>query len=171
MAVVFKKLASMEKGRTFVDRIKIRFPLIGKFILLSDIARFARTLALLIDAGISIDRALDLSADTLSNSLLRDEIKILKKKTVYEGASVSSGLKKSEYFPPLVSNMTAVGEEGGRMDESLLEVADFYDKEIDTLSKMATSLLEPILILVVGLIVGFIVASMLLPIFQLGTSL
>lgn len=171
MCIIFKKMAAMEKGRLFVDRIKLRSPLIGRFILLSDISRFARTLALLIDAGISIDKALDLSADTLNNSILREEIKTVGVQTVNDGASVSAGLKKTEYFPSLISNMTAVGEEAGRMDESLMEVADFYDKEIDLLSKMATSLIEPILILVVGLLVGFIVAAMLLPIFQLGTSL
>lgn len=168
---VFKRLASMDKGRMFVDRIKLHMPLLKKFILHSDTARFARTMALLIDSGIPIDKALGLSARTLNNAVLRDEVETLGGETIRQGSTLSSGLRKAKYFPPLVANMTGVGEEAGSMDESLLEVADFYEKEIDMLSKTATSLIEPIMILVIGLLVGFIVAAMLLPIFELGTNM
>ncbi|OVE76585.1 hypothetical protein BVX97_00725 [bacterium E08(2017)] len=171
IGAVIRRMAVMENGRAFFDRLKLKLPLLGKFFLRSDISRFARTLSLLTRSGIPVDRGLALSAETLDNSVLREEIRTVGVQTVREGSTVSAGLKKTEFFPPLIANMTAVGEESGAMDDALLEVAEFYDKEIDSLSKLATSLIEPILILVVGLIIGFIVAAMLLPIFQLGTSI
>lgn len=166
---VLKRLASFEKGRTFLDRLKLNMPLVKGFILQSGIARFARTLALLIDAGIPIDRALSLSGATLGNAVLKDEIEEVRRNTVQRGATVSSGLKKSRWFPPMVSNMAGVGEEAGRLDQSMNEIAAFYEREIDRHSKTVASLLEPVLILVVGLVVGFIVAAMLLPIFEVSS--
>lgn len=83
---------------------------------------------------------------------------------------LSSGLERLPHFPPIVANLAAVGEEGGRLDEALNEVADYFDKEVEHRSRLATSLLEPILILVIGLVVGFIIMAMLLPIFEISTS-
>ncbi|MBN1557403.1 MAG: type II secretion system F family protein [Lentisphaerae bacterium] len=167
---VYKRLAAAEKGRAFVDGVKLRLPLVRRFVSEASIARFARTLALLIEGGIPIDRALDLSGQTLGNAVLRDEVETARRDTVMQGMRLSDGLKRAAHFPAFVSNMVAVGEEGGRLEESLSEVAGFYEKEVEQQSRMATSLLEPILILVVGLVVGFIVASMLLPIFEIGTG-
>jgi len=166
---VFKRMAALEKGRTMIDRLKLRTPLAGKFIIQSEIARFARTLSLLIQAGIPIEKALTLSGSVLNNSVLRDEVEEIRKGTVTNGMSVSAGLRKARYFPPFVANMAAVGEEGGKLDESMTEIALFYEKEVEQRSRVTTSLLEPILILVVGLVVGIIVAAMLLPIFELST--
>ena len=170
-AVIFRRLVSLETGKLFIDRIKLHMPLINRFIRESDLARFARTLSLLIDAGIPIDKALTLSANTLRNAVLKEEVEKVRQNTVQQGMPFSMGLKKTRYFPPLFSNMAAVGEEAGRLDESLDEVASFYEKEIDQQSRLATSLLEPILILVVGGIVAFIVMAMLLPIFKIGSIL
>lgn len=166
---VFKRLAAFEKGRTMIDRMKLGFPLLGRFIRQSEIARFARTLSLLIQTGISIEKALSLSGSVLNNSILREEVEEIRKRTVNQGMSVSAGLRKAVYFPAFVANMAAVGEEGGKLDESMMEIASFYEKEVEQQSRLATSLLEPLLILVVGLVVGFIVAAMLLPIFELST--
>ena len=171
LGAILKRLAAMEKGRTFFDGIKLRMPLLGRFIKESEISRFARTLALLIEVGIPIDRALALSANTMRNSILRDDVDTIRRETVEQGTTLSSGLRRSKHFPALVTNMAAVGEEGGKLDESMNEVAAYYEKQCDQLSRVAVSLLEPLLILVVGGIVGFIVASMLLPIFELGTGL
>jgi len=166
---VFRRMAAMEKGRKMIDRIKLGLPLMGKFIRQSEIARFARTLSLLIQAGIPIEKALGLSGSVLNNSILRDEVEDIRTRTVNQGMSVSAGLKKAMYFPPFVANMAAVGEQGGKLDESMMEIAAFYEKEVEQQSRIATSLLEPLLILAVGLIVGFIVAAMLLPIFELSS--
>jgi len=169
-AAVFNRLAAIEKGRTFIDAIKLRLPVIRKFILEADVARFCRTLSLLVEAGIQVDKAISLSANTLANAVLRDEIEEVRRNTVLQGAPLSEGLRRTRHFPVFVANMAAVGEEAGRLDESLEEVASFYEKEVDQHTRLATSLLEPMLILAVGAIVGFIVAAMLLPIFEIGTG-
>ncbi|MDI6774503.1 MAG: type II secretion system F family protein [Verrucomicrobiota bacterium] len=171
LAAVARRLAAMEKGRTFVDTIRLRLPLLGTFLRQADIARFGRTLALLLDAGIQIDRALSLSAGTLRNSVLRDTIVGVRQEMVNQGMTLSDGIRNSPHFPPLVANLTAVGEESGQLDKSLLEMAAFYDREIDYRSRMFIAMLEPILILAVGGVVGFIVAAMLLPIFKLGAGI
>lgn len=169
MAVLWR-LAAMEKGKTFIDRIMLHAPFISRFVRLADIARFGRTLSLLINTGIPVDKALALSGATLNNTVLRDEIEKVRHDTVQQGMPLSAGLKRSRYFPALVANMAAVGEEAGRLDESLAEVASFYEKELDQRSRLAASLIEPILILVVGAVVGFIVSAMLLPIFEIGKA-
>jgi type II secretory pathway component PulF len=163
------RLAALERGRSFIDGLKLRVPVLGRFLVQSDIARFARTLALLIEAGIPIDRALGLSADTLANTVMREEIATVRAGTVHQGVPFSTGLKRTRHFPVFVSNMAAVGEQSGRLEESLTEVSDFYEKEVEHHARLVTSLLEPALILVVGAIVGFIVSAMLLPIFEIGT--
>jgi len=168
---VFQRLASLDRGRTFVDRIKLNIPLLRGFIIQSDIARFARTLSLLVSSGIPIDKGLELSASTLQNHVLREEVEAVRMGTVQHGRTVSEGLTRAAHFPIFVANMTAVGEEAGRLDESLNEVAAFYEKEVDQQCRMATSLIEPLLILVVGGLVGFIVFAMLMPIFEIGTGL
>ncbi|MCE9613174.1 MAG: type II secretion system F family protein [Lentisphaerae bacterium] len=169
--VVGRRLTTGERGRALLDAVVLRLPLVRRFVVHVEIARFARTLSLLIDAGVAIDKALELSANTLGNTLLRDEVEAVRVGTVQKGAALSEGLKRAPHFPSFVANMTAVGEEAGRLDESLLEVAVFYEKEVDQQARVATSLIEPLLILGVGAIVGFIVAAMLLPIFELGTGL
>jgi type II secretory pathway component PulF len=171
VAAVARRLAALEKGRTVVDAVKLRLPFVGRFVRESDIARFARTLALLLESGVSIDRALSLSADTLRNAVLREEVLRVREKTVRHGVSFSEGLRQCRQFPPFVANMSAVGEEGGRLEEALGEVASFYEKEVEQRSRVATSLVEPALILTVGALVGFIVFAMLLPIFKIGGML
>lgn len=170
LAAVLNRLQALDKGRTFLDRIKLHLPLFRSFIRDSDIARFSRTLALLMDAGIPIDRALSLSADTLRNAVFRAEIEKVRHETVQQGHPLSAGLKQAEHVPVFVANMAGVGEEAGTLGEALNEVAVFYEKEFDQRSKLATSLLEPVLILVVGVVVGFIVTAMLLPVFEIGTA-
>jgi type II secretory pathway component PulF len=168
---VFRRLAALEKGRTFVDTIKLRLPLIGRFMREADIARFARTLALLTEAGVAIDRALDLSAETLRNAVLRETLHAVKSGTIRQGHPLSEGLRRSREFPLFVANMVAVGEEAGRLEDSLNEVALFYEKEVEQKGRLFASLVEPVLILTVGAVVGFIVFAMLLPIFKLGGML
>ncbi|NQU39279.1 MAG: type II secretion system F family protein [Lentisphaerae bacterium] len=171
LAALFRRMATHERGRLYVDALKLNIPLFGHVLLLTDIARFSRTLALLLKSGLSIDRVLILGAETASNHVLREEIEEVRLQTVSQGLPFSEGLKRARHFPVFVANMCAVGEEAGRLDDSLDEVASFYERQIDRQCRLAISLLEPILILVVGALVGFIVAAMLLPIFELGTRL
>ena len=167
---IFRRLKAIDRGRAFVDTLILQLPAVGKFVCQADIGRFARTLALLTDAGVPIDRALALSADTLKNAVLRAEIGQVRQDTVQRGVPLSEGLKRTRHFPEFVSNMCAVGEEAGRLDEALAEVALFYEKEVEQSNRLLTSLIEPVLILIVGSIVGLIVAAMLLPIFEMGTA-
>ena len=171
LAFFYRKLLSTEKGQYTFDGFKLRLPLFGGFILRHQMAIFSRTLALLIEAGINLDRAIRLSAGALVNSVLRKQLMVAADETVSQGAPFSATLRKVSYIPPMVVNMSAVGEESGRLDESLAEVAAFYEAEIDQQTRIVMSLIEPMLILVVGGIVGFIVAAMLLPIFKLSVSM
>lgn len=170
LALVVRQTASTGKGRSFCDGLLLRLPWIGGVMRQADISRFARTLGLLVQTGISIDRALGLSAGTLSNQVLRDEVDAVRVATVERGSSVAAALEQSQHFPLFATNMIAVGEETGSLDDALDEVASFYEREVDLLMRMVTTLIEPILIMVIGAIVGFIVFAMLLPIFEIGQA-
>jgi type II secretory pathway component PulF len=171
VVAIFQRLAMLDKGRTFVDGLKLRLPVVGNFMRDVDLARFSRTFALLIDSGVSIERVLRLSAKSIRNAVLREELDAVRDRTMRQGVALSESIRDAEHFPPFVGNMLAVGEETGKIDDSLNEVARFYESSIDRQSRMVTALVEPVLLLVVGSIVGFIVFAMLLPIFQLGTGM
>lgn len=158
-------------GRLALDAAILRLPIAGRFALDTDLVRFSRTLALLISAGIPIERALALSEKTLLNRQLRQAVAAVERDTVQRGASLADGFRRRPEFPAFLTNMMAVGEEGGRLDESLLEAASFYQRELDRDLRLMTTLMEPALILLVGLVVGFIIFAMLLPIFQIGQGL
>ena len=153
--------------RKALDRLKLTLPFIGKFIKKTESARLASSLSLLLTNGIPILASLEIVIPTLSNDLIKDDLSKVAN-GLKLGGSMSKGLQNSPHFFPFMTNMIRVGEEGGRLDEVLLEVASFYEREIGETIKIGLSLLEPILILVMGLVVGFIVLSMLLPIFQIS---
>lgn len=169
--VLLQRLTTIDKGRLVLDGVILRLPLIGDFILESDWARFSRTLALLLRTGVAVDKAIMLGANTMRNSVLRAEVSETARRTVQQGLTFSSGLKRAEHVPPFVGNMAAVGEETGKLDESLEEVAQYYERSLDERSGLMTALLEPLLILGVGGCVGFVVSAMLLPIFELSAHL
>jgi type II secretory pathway component PulF len=170
LIAILKRITSGGAGRGMVDSFKLRLPLAGKLIREAEVARFARTLSLLVEAGIPVERGLALSAATMNNSVLREEIDKVRRRTIEQGASIANGLRDASNFPSFARNMIAVGEESGRIDESLADVASFYEKEVDHSIALATSLIEPVLILLVGGVVGFIVFAMLLPIFAVTQS-
>jgi type II secretory pathway component PulF len=159
-----------EAGRMALDGALLKMPVMGAFARDTDIVRFARTLSLLVKAGISVDRALTLAGNTLVNGHLRSAVLAAADETVHQGATVAAGFKRRSEIPEFVTNMVAVGEESGRLDEALLEVAAFYQRELDRDLRQVTTLLEPALILLVGVVVGFIIFAMLLPIFQIGQA-
>ncbi len=171
IGAIVQRLASLTPGRRFMDSLLLRLPLVGPFVRDVDMARFAHTFALLVQSGLSIDQVLLFSGETMRNSLLRDDIDRVRRLTTEQGMSLTEGVKRSANFPPYFTNMLAVGEEGGRLDEMLQEVAGYYERSIDRRSRLVTSLVEPVLLLIVGAVVGFIVFAMLLPIFELGSGL
>ena len=152
------------------DEAKLHFPVIGNFIRKSELSKFNRTLALLINNGIPILTALEITIPTLGNLVLKRELKKVTE-GLKSGISLSTGLTRTagNHFPPFMINLIAVGEEGGQLGDTLDEVANSYERETEEIIKIGLSLLEPVLILITGLVVGFIVISILLPIFTMGT--
>jgi type IV pilus assembly protein PilC len=168
---VLHRLATGPVGRLWTGGMALRVPGLRGVVLSGEMARFARTLAALLNSGIAIDRALNLSAATVRNGVLNRQLLQARETTVRQGMRFSEALCRAPALPAFAVHLIAVGEEGGRLPESLTEIADFYEKELEQQGRILTSILEPLLILAVGSIVGLIVAAMLLPIFELGTGL
>lgn len=166
--VVFGRARPGGKKKFFFDLIKLRVPLIKRFIRDAEIAKFCRTLGMLLKNGLPVYDSLSLATGTLDNDALRKQLEATGKEIINEGATLSASLGRIKIFPSFAVNMIAVGEEGGKLEESLNGVAGVYEKEVEQAIGIMTSLLEPLLILTVGGIVGFIVFAMLLPIFDIG---
>lgn len=161
------KRQSLPQGaRLAIDRIKLRLPVWGSLIKKVEIARFARSLATLLSHGVPILQAMQSVYQATGNEMLKGELQKIGDQ-LRGGTTLSQGMRLSRIFPNLVINMVSVGEEAGSLDRSLIKIADTYEREADRAMKMMTALVEPVMILVMGSVVGFIVVSMLLPIFQI----
>lgn len=169
-ALLLRRTLRTEAGRLAADGWLLRVPLLGRFARDTDIVRFARTLSLLVRAGISVDRALALAGNTLINRRIRAAVAGAAAETVQLGATIAAGFRRRPDIPEFVTSMVAVGEESGHLDDALTEVGAFYQRELDRDLRLVTTLLEPLLILLVGVVVGFIIFAMLLPIFQIGQA-
>jgi len=163
----FKNFINSPEGKLWFDGIKIRLPVFGEFIKDVEIGRFARTLATLLESGVVIVSALQSVWTVLDNEVIKRDVRMASE-DVSAGSSLSVALKKSRYFPESAMNMVVVGEESGRLEQSLHKLADVYERRSDQSIKTVTSLIEPILIVFIGSVVGFIVIAMLLPIFRMN---
>ncbi len=161
--------AKSQKARltAFWSVLSLKLPLLKGLTMKSELARASRTLDLLLRSGVPILRAIEITAPVLGNQILRRQFEFARGE-VAGGASLGKTLKDGGVFPLFMTNLILVGEESGHMDEALSEIALFYERETDEAIKVMTSLLEPLMILVMGLIVGFIVIAMLLPMFELN---
>ena len=168
LGAVFGRVRQGSKKKFLLDFVKLRVPFIKNFIINSEIAKFTRTLGLLLKSGLPVYESLSLAADTLDNEVLRKDLKAVEDEIINHGTTLSGSLKKINIFPNFARNMIAVGEESGRIDEVLGGVANVYEREIDQSIKIMAAILEPLLILIIGAIVGFIVLAMLLPVFNIG---
>lgn len=167
LGAVFVKRGGFSQGsRATMDRIKLRLPIWGTLIQKVEVAGFARSLATLLAHGVPILQAFQVVVQATGNSLIKGELERIREH-LKEGGTLSQGLRRGSFFPPLVVHMVAVGEEAGTLDRSLGKIADTYEREADRAMKIITSLVEPVMILFMGSIVGFIVISMLLPIFEI----
>lgn len=166
LVMIYKMWVRKDKGRYQSDKIKLRIPILGELVRKSSISRFARTLGTLITSGVPILQALLIVKDTAGNEVISRAM-VAVHNSIREGESIAGPLGKSPVFPPMVVHMVAVGEETGALDNMLIKVSDAYDREVDITVNALTSVLEPVLILGMGLVVGFIVISMYLPIFQM----
>lgn len=169
IAIIFfiiKRPKSNEEN-LFWDRLKLKLPLIGRIIQKSEMAHFVRTLSLLLESGVSMLVSLEAVSYTVTNTAIKAEVRKIAQE-IKDGASLSSALKDSVYFPIYASNIVSVGEEAGTLEKSLKRIAISYEQELTRIMRTLTTLLEPIMILAMGLVVAFIVAAMLLPIFEIN---
>jgi type II secretion system protein F len=163
----FRRWYASPLGRAAIDRLLITIPGFGALARKLDTARFTRNLGVLISQGVPILQAIDVVAQHISNAVLRSAVSQVTE-TVREGSTIAAALSATGQFPVFVSNMVAVGEESGTVDGALLKVASAYEREVDRTMRTLTTVLEPVLLVLVGGVVMFIVLAMLLPIFQIG---
>ena len=156
-----------DRGRAALDQALVRIPAVGALVRRLETARFTRSLGTMVGQGVPILQALDVVSANIGNAVLRKAVMRVRD-AVLEGSSLAAALSGTQEFPVFVSNMVAVGEESGTVDAALLKVAVAYEREIDRTIRMLTTILEPMLLVVVGGIVMFIVLAMLLPVFQIG---
>jgi len=161
-----KRYYETHRGRRVIDGIVLKTPVLGMILRKIAVARFCRTLATLISSGVPILDGLEITARTSGNAIVEDAI-METRKSVEGGQSLAGPLKQTDVFPPMVVQMIAVGEQTGALDNMLSKIADFYEDEVDTAVANLMTLMEPILILFLGTVVGGIVVSMYLPIFDL----
>lgn len=163
---LFVRYYKTDNGKLQVDRLLLRMPILGDMLRKSAVSRFTRTLGTLISSGVSILDGLEITAKTSGNRVIQDAI-LESRASIAGGDTISAPLAKSAVFPPMVISMIAVGEQTGGLDEMLTKIADFYDDEVDAAVGALLSAMEPIMIVVLGTIVGGMVVAMYLPIFSM----
>lgn len=166
MVVGLRVFNGTEGGKRTIDRILLRLPVFGPLIRKVAVAKFSRTLGTLVSSGVSILEGLDITARTAGNKIVEEAV--FKARTVIaQGKTIAEPLEASGVFPRMVTQMIGVGEQTGALDRMLNKIADFYDEEVDVAVAGLTSLLEPLLVIFLGVIIGGVVIAMYLPIFKL----
>jgi type IV pilus assembly protein PilC len=164
--VSIKKYYQTPNGKLTIDRTLLKLPVLGDVLRKSAVSRFTRTLGTLISSGVSILDGLEITAKTSGNRVIQDAI-MESRASIAGGETIAAPLKKSQVFPPMVISMISVGEQTGGLDEMLTKIADFYDTEVDTAVSGLLSLMEPVMIVFLGVVVGGMVVAMYLPIFDM----
>jgi type IV pilus assembly protein PilC len=170
LVVGFRQYYATNNGRRVVDRLLLRAPILGMILRKIAVARFCRTLATLISSGVPILDGLLITSKTAGNAIVEDAI-AKTRKSIERGETVSAPLKETGVFPPMVTQMIAVGEATGALDTMLAKIADFYEEEVDVAVAGLLTLLEPLMIAILGVVVGGIVIAMYMPIFGLISKL
>jgi type IV pilus assembly protein PilC len=164
-----RKLKRTEQGRRVWDRIKLRIPMkIGGVVLKVTMARFTRTLSTLVAAGVDIIKAFEITGQTAGNWVVEEALADVRAK-VQEGMPIAEPLIENPIFPPMVGHMVRIGEETGELEKMLSKIADFYEDEVDSSIQALTSIIEPLMMIAVGIVVGIIIISMYLPMFKMLT--
>ena len=166
----FKTYYATSNGRRTIDAISLKLPILGNILRKIAVARFCRTLSTLIASGVPILDGLEITAKTSGNAIVEDAIMVTRK-SIERGETISVPLKDTKVFPPMVTQMIGVGEATGALDTMLAKIADFYEEEVDTAVAGLLTLLEPIMIALLGGVVGGIVIAMYMPIFDLISKL
>ncbi len=170
LVIVFNRIRATKTGKRYLDMITLKLPVFGSLSHKVAVARFSRTLATLLGSGVPILQAMETTAGTISNDLISDAV-LAARASIREGDTIGDPLAASRQFPPMVVQMIAIGEETGQLDTMLEKVADFYESEVDAALQSLAAALEPIMIIVLGVIVGFIVISMFLPLIEIISGL
>ncbi len=170
LVFVFNRVKATKTGKRIWDALALRVPVFGGLIHKVAIARFARTLATLLGSGVPILQAMETTAGTITNELISDAV-LAARANIRQGDTIADPLAASKQFPPMVVQMVTIGEETGQLDDMLEKVADFYEAEVDAALASLASALEPIMIVVLGVVVGFIVISMFLPLVSIISQL
>ena len=164
---LFKRVRATKSGRLWMDTTVLRIPVVGPLLKKSAVSRFSLTFATLLESGLPVLECVNVVKRVMNNQLIVNVLDDVQRK-IAEGADIATPMKQSKVFPPVVGYMIAVGEETGRLEELLKRISQAYDEEIEIAAARLTSLLEPVMIVAMALIVGFIVLSILLPILELG---
>jgi type IV pilus assembly protein PilC len=162
----FIRWKKTDRGRLQWDKIKLRFPKIGDVVQKIALARWSRTFSGMVSSGVPILQAIEISGGTAGNAVIAEAMQEVYA-SVKRGGTIAGPMAKHDIFPPMVEHMVSVGEDSGQLETMLSKIADFYEAEVDAKIKALTSLIEPLMIIFVGSVVGFIVISMYLPIFSI----
>jgi type IV pilus assembly protein PilC len=165
-SVLLKRYYATQPGKLVIDRLMLQMPILGDVLRKSAVSRFTRTLGTLISSGVSILDGLEITAKTSGNRVIQDAI-MASRASIAGGDTIAAPLQKSNVFPPMVISMIAVGEQTGGLDEMLSKIADFYDEEVDAAVSGLLALMEPVMIVFLGVIVGGMIVAMYLPIFEM----
>ena len=167
---LIRKIYSTDRGRYEIDKLSLKVPVIGNLIRKVSVAKFTRTLGTLISSGVPLIEGLEICARTSGNKIV--ELAVFRTiEAIKGGENIAGPLSRESIFPPMVIQMIDVGENSGSLDTMCHKVADFYDEEVDNAVDALTALLEPMLMVFLGIVVGFIVVAMYMPIFQLGDAI
>jgi type IV pilus assembly protein PilC len=165
---VFRRYYRTERGRLNIDTMVLKVPVFGPLLRKVAVAKFTRTLSAMLTSGVPILEGLDVVSKTAGNRLVENALTETRR-SISEGKTIAQPLKETAVFPPMVVQMIGVGEATGALDAMLEKIADFYDDEVDTAVSAMTALLEPFMIVFLGVVVGGIIIAMYLPIFQMAS--
>ena len=166
--IFYKRFNKTETGKRLIDQVKLKLPVFGMLLRKVAVAKFTRTLGTLVSSGVPIIDGLTITGRTAGNKVI--ELAVLSTiDSIKEGSTISAPLKEQNVFPPMVIQMIQVGESTGALDTMLSKIADFYDDEVDNTVSSLTSLLEPMIMMFLGVVIGGIMISMYLPIFKMAS--
>jgi type IV pilus assembly protein PilC len=170
LVIAFKYYRDTPKGKRNLDKLILKIPSLGVIITKMELSQFTRILSLLLGSGLPIIKAIELTANSLGNTMFRETLEEAKDE-VEKGGPLAIPLARSEYYPLLVSSMIAVGEETGEIDTVLAKVSEYYKDEVDTATSNLSTILEPLFLIIMGLAIGFIAMAVYMPMFQLSTAI
>ena len=168
LSVAFNRIYRTDRGQLVIDRTKLKIPIIGELLRKQAVARFTRTLSTLLSSGVPAVKSLEITQNVVGNRVLADATGYIKER-ILEGTDIATPLKQSGVFPAVVGYMVSVGEQSGELEQMLDRIADAYDEEIGVVTERVTTILEPIMIVFLAVVVGYIVWAIVLPILQVGS--